>query len=104
MNTQWFSFDENFDINNGGALYLANVAEGCYQVAGVLWMDGGDKEYFAFVAEFENGHESDYGVVREIYDAADAFNGAVDGDVVREIGWFDNMEKAVEAVNRFCGC
>ena len=109
MDRQWVPFDENFDSSSGGPLYVCTVAEGTYQVAGAMWLDGGQDEahYFAFVAEFDDGFERDDVVVSDMWTAADAFCMSYDEDVVDKIGddgWFFELEEAVEAVNRYCGC
>lgn len=98
----WERFDENFDSSDGGALYVREQEyDECYDVAGVLWLDGGsdDLHYFAFTAQFQNGDEvPDYDIIDSMYTAADAFSGATDAYVNEEIGWFQTMDEAVQAV------
>lgn len=104
---EWIRFSENFDTSNGGALFIRNNQDGTYNAAGALWLDGGSEKgqhYFACVCEFIHNVEP-YGldkVVLSEFDAADAFNGAIDSDVIETIGWFDNMDAACEAVENRC--
>lgn len=97
----WERFDEGYDEYNGGAMYIRDNGDDTYSAAGTFWMDGGedDLHYFAASCRFEKGQDT-YGDVHvsDKFDAADAFNGAIDGDVEREIGWFSTIAEAEQAV------
>lgn len=100
---RWERFDENFDAENGGCLYLANINNGNldYNAAGIQWLDGGSAglHYFAFVTGYIAGETTYDGIeVTDLYSCADAFNDATDSDIVQEIGWFATMDEAVAAV------
>lgn len=102
--TGWERFDECFDADDGGCLYLRRVddefGEGV-QAAGALWLDGGEDglHYLATVAQFRIGEER-YGdeQVMDYYDAAEAFSECLDGEIAKDIGWFATMDEAVQAV------
>lgn len=100
--TMWEHFEENFDECNGGAMYVANNGDNTFSAAGVLWLDGGDDDlcYFACIATFSHG-EGAWGsdvVVYDKYDAADAFNDITDTDVAEDLGTYETMEEARQAV------
>lgn len=97
----WEKFNENYDMFNGGALYVRDNEDGTSSAAGWLWMDGteDDLPYFALICKFKHG-ETTYGdiLVENKFDAAEAFSGAVDEDIEEEIGWFATPEEAEQII------
>lgn len=99
---KWIDFDECFDSENGGALYILDNEGGelDYYAVGVLWLDavGDEKPYAAFMTGYSRGETTYDGItVNDIYDAAEAFSGAVDGDIVYDLGEYDDMDEAMQA-------
>lgn len=104
----WERFDEVFDSSDGGCLYLAHAenerSANVVLAAGASWLDGGQDglHYWAGVAQFYLGEER-YGDtdVMEFYDAAEAFNECIDSEIGLDLGWFETLDEAVQAVEDY---
>lgn len=97
----WERFDECYDAYNGGAIYVRDNADGSYDAVGTFWLDGGkdDLHYVAEMCRFYQGQTTyDDVLVNNVYDAATAFSGAIDGDIEQSLGWFATMAEAEAAV------
>lgn len=103
----WEYFNELFDAFNGGALYISDNDDGTVSAAGVLWLDSvqedQQKPYYAFEAVFDRGEYIDGVEIIDKFSSADAFNGVTDPYVATEIGWYDTIDEATEAVREWCG-